>query len=127
MSLLKNASLLRYLANQNPRLWEILHPHVPLVSEGARYLLTAILIRSVASKISNATVTNDLKEAGKNVFETGLRLMTYENTIWPSGDEVTLNPQPEPPGRPEYYGALLILIADSITSAELKITADTLR
>lgn len=127
MSLLTRTSLLRYLATQNPHLWEILHPHVPLVSEGARNVLAATIIRSVASGISNLAVAKDLQGVGKNLFDAGIKLMTYENTEFAFANEVMINPQPEPPGKPAFYGALLTILADSITSSELKITADSLR
>lgn len=127
MSLFSNITLLRYLASHNPRLWEIVHPHVPLVSEGVKNVLTATILKSIAADITDATISSDLHKLGRSFFEAGIKSMTYENTAWSPDAGVMLNPQPLPPARPENSGALLALLADSVTSPNMKPAAESIR
>ncbi len=127
MSFVQKAYLLNFLALRNPRLADAINPHVPLVSHGVLNMLAATIIKDVSSNIRDPAMQKDLQQHGKYVFNAAIKSMTYENTVWFSGDEVSLNPQPEPPGRQALYGAVLTLVAESLTSPDLKSTADGLK
>lgn len=140
MNLTSRTAWLVWLAHRDPKLWEIIHPHVPVMSEGTRQVWAAMIIKSVANEISNREAKLDLQEMAKKLFSIGTRAMNYDDdgwcgTPWPHhfpipdphpdpwnwmsrGDETMLNPQPLPP-RETYYGAILTLLADGISSREI--------
>ena len=139
MSLSSKVAFLSYLARLNPRLWEIVHPHVPKVSVGTRDVMAAMVIKAIVPEINDVRIAKDLQGAGKRLFTTGAKGMSYEDDDWCptrphphlgpdpvpwlsiySGfDEVMLNPQPLPPKEQTYYGGLLAILAESVSSKEI--------
>ena len=139
MNLSSRTSLLVYLAHSNPRIWEIIHPHVPKVSEGTRNIMASMLIKSIAGNIKDAGISKKLNEIGKGLFNAGSKSMSYDDDDWcptrprphfgpgPSpdpwimifGEEVMLNPQPLPPHEKNYYGALVSQLAEAISVKDI--------
>lgn len=140
MSLTSKTALLAFLARRNPQIWEIIHPHVPVISEGTRHVMAAMVIKSIAGEISNQETAVDLQETGRKLFSHGIKGMSYDDdgwcgTPWPHhipvpvpdpdpwnwifrGDEDMLNPQPLPP-KSSYYGAILTLLAEAVSYRDM--------
>ena len=148
MNLSSKVSLLALLARRDPRIWEIIHPHVPMLSEGTRHVLASMVVKFVAKDLKDEGLAHELHGVGKQLFEQGVSAMSYEDddwcgTPWPHHrnpdhlgpqpepwsvlfglDDVMLNPQPLPPKEKTYYGALLVALADTIKTSS---AAETLR
>jgi hypothetical protein len=145
MTINSKAELLAYLARQNPRLWEILHPHVPKVSLGTRQLMAAMVVKSISREVADRAMAKSLNEVGKSLFSEGTRAMNYEDDDWcgtpwphkfPGGNpvdpdpvpwrfifhnDVMFDPQPDPPvGQLQaFYGATLITLADAVGTSQM--------
>jgi hypothetical protein len=137
MNLTSRASFLAYLARYNPRLWELVHPHEPVLSVGTRHVIVSMAIKSIAKEIKDPNIAKELQRASKGLFDAGVQSMSYDDDDWcpviprhhfdangPSsepwlrifgGGEVMLNPQPLPPKEHVYYGAILTTLADAVS------------
>lgn len=165
MNLTSQTELLVMLAHRDPRIWEILHPHTPILSEGTRQVIASIIIKAVAKKLKDKETAGELYDAGKKIFTQGKKMMDYDlddlgapfhlhfHSPWDlssfffpvprpnwlldllnkisanptiigfNSNDASLNPQPLPPGPPEelYFGAILILLSDAISSKEIAV------
>jgi hypothetical protein len=139
MSLSSRVAFLSYLARLNPRLWEIIHPHVPKISVGTRDVMAAMIVKAIVPEITDTKIARELQGLGKKMFTAGTKAMSYEDDdwcpTWPrpkfgpdpipwlsifSGmEEVMLNPQPLPPQEQTYYGGLLSVLAEAVSSKEI--------
>ncbi len=137
MNLTSKASFLAYLARYNPRLWEIVHPHEPVLSVGTRHVMVSMALKSITKEIKDPNIAKELQWASKSLFNAGVQSMSYDDDDWcpliprhhfdthgPSpepwvrifgGEEVMLNPQPLPPKEQAYYGAILTTLADAVS------------
>jgi hypothetical protein len=137
MNLTSKTSLLVLLASFDPRLWEIVHPNVPIISQGTRHIMASMVIKSISREIKDENVVKELQHTGKRLFNAGVQAMSYEDDNWcgisykhhfgPSpqpwsfifdGSEVMLNPQPLPPHEDAYYGAILTMLAKAVSHKE---------
>jgi hypothetical protein len=138
MSLSSKVALLSYLARLNPKLWEIVHPHVPKVSVCTREVMAAMIVKAIAPEITDAKISRELQAAGKRLFTSGSKAMNYDDDDWcPTGphpvlgpdpvpwlsvysgfEEFFLNPQPLPPKEQTYFGALLSVLSEAVSSKE---------
>lgn len=127
------------MARLNPKLWEIIHPHVPKVSIGTRDVMAAMVIKAIVPEINDVKIAKELQAMGKRLFTTGVKSMSYEDDDWcptrprpvPFPDpipwaslfggfeEVLLNPQPLPPRDQTYYGGLLIVLSEAVAQKEI--------
>lgn len=136
MNLTSKAELLAMIARHNPVIWEILHPHVPNISEATRQVMAAMVIKTVARGVEDRKISASLQEIGKTLFTNGTNAMSYDDddwcgTPWPHhfpipvpdpdpwlwilrSDIAALNPQPLPPQQ-NYLGALLVTVADAVS------------
>ena len=139
MSLSSKTAFLSYLARLNPKLWEIIHPHVPKVSIGTRQVMAAMVIKAIVPEISDVKIAKELQALGKRLFTSGIKSMNYEDDDWcptrlrpvPFPDpipwmsvfsgmeDVMLNPQPLPPREQTYYGGLLTILAEAVSQKEI--------
>lgn len=139
MSLSSKTAFLSYLARLNPKLWEIIHPHVPKVSVGTRDVMAAMIVKAIVPEVQDLRVARELQAVGKRLFTAGVKAMNYEDDDWCptrprpvlptdpipwvsifSGlEEVMLNPQPLPPREQTYYGGLLTVLAEAVSSKEI--------
>ncbi len=65
MSLSSKTAFLSYLARLNPKLWEIIHPHVPKVSIGTRDVMAAMVIKAMVPEITDVKMAKELQAMGK--------------------------------------------------------------
>lgn len=139
MSLSSKTAFLAYLARLNPRLWEIIHPHVPKVSIGTRDVMAAMVIKAIVPEINDAKIAKELQAMGKRLFTAGTKAMSYEDDDWcptrprpmPFPDPIPwmslfsgiedsmLNPQPLPPREHRYYGGLLTVLSEAVSQKEI--------
>jgi hypothetical protein len=139
MSLSSKTAFLSYLARLNPRLWEIIHPHVPKVSIGTRDVMASMIIKAIVPEITDAKMAKELQAMGKRLFTSGTKSMSYDDDDWcptrprpiPYPDpipwtslfsgieDVMLNPQPLPPREQTYYGGLLSVLAEAVSQKEI--------
>lgn len=151
MNLSSRTSFLVFLAHFNPELWEIIHPHEPLLTEGSRHVMASMVIKSIAKEVTDSNVAKELNSVGKSVFDSGVKSLSYDEYFEPWGphprpnyledlikfgpspepwywvftrEEVMLNPQPLPPHEQSYYGGLLFMLADAVSAEN---TAEVLR
>ena len=82
MNLTSRTSFLVYLAHLNPRLWEVLYPHVPVISEGTRHVMASMVIKSVTKEIKDPNIAIELQLTGKSLFESGAKSMSYDDDDW---------------------------------------------
>jgi len=133
MNLTSITSFLAYAAKLNPAIYDAIHPQGPILSEGSRDVMASMVIKSVAKRVNEPSIEKELQLAGKNLFEAGLKSMSFEDDDWcgirvphrfypqpqPSflnfGEERMLNPQPLPPREHVYLGALLTMLADAVS------------
>ena len=139
MTFTSRTAFLTFLASIgkiNPAIYDVIFPHGPVFSVGARDVMAAMLIKSIAREVKDVRVAQELDGLGKKLFATGTKTMSYTDddwcgTPWPHpvgpqqapwsidpGSLVGFNPQPDPPGV-NYYGALLVLLADVISVKEI--------
>ena len=138
MSLSSKTAFLSYLARLNPKLWEIIHPHVPKVSIGTRDVMAAMIIKAIVPCVKDPGKSRELENIGKRLFTVGVKGMSYEDDDWcptrprpklgpdpipwsifSEFDEVLLNPQPLPPREQFYYGGILTLLSEAVSSKEI--------
>ena len=140
MSLSSKTAFLSYLARLNPKLWEIIHPHVPKVSVGTRDVMAAMIVKAIVPEVQDPKIARELQGVGKRLFTAGGKAMNYDDDDWCptrpprpvlgpepipwvsifSGiEEVMLNPQPLPPREQTYYGGLLTVLAEAVSSKEI--------
>ncbi|MEO6071358.1 MAG: hypothetical protein ABIN57_12745 [Chitinophagaceae bacterium] len=139
MNLSSKVAFLSYLARLNPRLWEIIHPHVAKISVGTRDVMAAMIVKAIVPGIKDARIAKELQSAGKKLFVSGSKAMSYDDDDWcptwphphfepdpvpwltvTSGfEEVFLNPQPLPPKEQAYYGALLSVLSEAVSIKEI--------
>jgi hypothetical protein len=134
MNLTSVTSFLAYAARLNPAIYDAIHPQGPVLSEGTRHVMAAMVIKSVAKQVSEPTVQQELQWLGKSLFDSGVSSMSFEFDDWCGtyvphrfgpphpqpgflnfGEEVMLNPQPLPPHEDVYFGALLTVLADAVS------------
>ena len=123
MNLTSRTSLLLFLAHLDPRLFEVLKPHVPMLSAGARHVMAATIINDISKEIKDAGTSKELHRVGKHLFNAGKETLDYDDEIWDFGpfptppkpwydllglEEAGLNPQPLPPHEQPYYGGLMV-------------------
>ncbi len=138
MSLSSKTAFLSYLARLNPKLWEIIHPHVPKISIGTRDVMAAMIVKAIIPCVKNPRAARELDGVGKRLFTAGVKGMSYEDDEWcptrphpklgpepipwsifSKFDEVLLNPQPLPPREQFYYGGLLTVLSETVSSKEI--------
>ncbi|MFC0517773.1 hypothetical protein ACFFGT_26405 [Mucilaginibacter angelicae] len=133
MNLLSQTVELVFLAHLRPEAIDALKPHVPLISESSRNVFAASVVKAIAQKVKDPHVAKELNTSGKSLFKAGIQSFDYDDEFWPlhpkpnyvplpgslffdmGGDEVMLNPQPLPPHEQSYYGALLTMLAETIS------------
>lgn len=94
-------TILEFLAQSHPYLWEILHPHVPKISEGTRQIMTSMVIKSISREIKDADIAEELRRVGESLFEAGAKSMNYDDddwcgTMWPRHFKFRVPPPPDP-------------------------------
>jgi hypothetical protein len=126
MSLTSRTSLLVFLAQLRPQISDALIPHGPKISVAGLHVMAAMIIKSISQEVKDAEMSKKLYRAGKTLFDAGTKSISYEDDVWYFGpqpepwhqlfgkEEVMLNPQPLPPHEPAYYGALLILLSNTV-------------
>src|SRR3954464_4851413 len=126
MSLTSKTSILVFLAQLRPEMIDAILPHGPRISVAARHVMTSMIVKSISQELKDADLSKELYRAGKTLFDAGMKSISYDDDIWywtphpePGrqifGEEDTmLNPQPLPPHEQAYYGAHLILLANTI-------------
>lgn len=138
MGLSSKTAFLSYLARLNPKLWEIIHPHVPKFSVGTRDVMAAMIIKANIPCVKDPAKSRELGSIGKRLFAVGVKGMSYDDDDWcptrprpqlgpepipwsifSEFDEVLLNPQPLPPREQFYYGGLLTLLSETVSSKEI--------
>lgn len=127
MSLTSRTSMLVFLAQLRPEMFDAIIPNNPVISIGARHIMASMLIKSIAQELKDTGLSEELHRAGKILFDAGMKSISYNENIWfwgPQPDpwqqifgkaDTMLNPQPLPPHEQAYYGAHLILIANTIS------------
>jgi hypothetical protein len=135
MNLTSRTSLLLFLAHLDPRLYEPLKPHVPMLSEGARRVMAATVINDISSEVKDAGISKELHRVGEHLFNTGKETLEYDDDLcyWPKSpipprpwhdllglEEAGLNPQPLPPHEQPYYGALLVMLSATLSPGNMQ-------
>lgn len=130
MNLTSRTSLLLFLAHLDPRLYELLKPHVPILSTGARHVMAATIINDISKEVKDPGIAKELHHVGKHLFNAGKETLDYDDELcyWPKPpipprpwhdllglEETELNPQPLPPQEQPYYGALLIILSNTLS------------
>ena len=145
MNLTSRTSFLVFMAHLKPEMQDAINPYGPIISEGTRHVMASMIIKSVTKQIKDTNIAKELQWAGKSLFEAGAKSMSYDDDdFWPlhpkpwyrdeliqfgtqaeswflnfGRDEVMLNPQPLPPHEQNYYGALLTLLADAVSTEKI--------
>lgn len=138
MSLSSKTAFLSYLARLNPKLWDLIHPHVPKISVGTRDVMAAMIVKAIVPCVKDPTRSRELENVGKRLFGVGVKGMSYEDDDWcptrprpklgpdpipwsifSEFDDVLLNPQPLPPKEQFYYGGLLTVLSETVSSKEI--------
>lgn len=104
---------------------------MPKYSKGTLDVIGAQIIKSIAFSVEEPSVKDELNKLGLQLYSSGTKTMSYDDE-WYCGNgphpiphfgtagpffnpsEVELNPQPLPP-RSKYYGAILSVVAESIS------------
>ncbi|MDO6433467.1 hypothetical protein Q4E93_22835 [Flavitalea sp. BT771] len=135
MNLTSRTSLLVFLAHLDPRLYEPLKPHVPMLSAGARHVMAATVINDISKEVKDAGISKELLRVGKLLFNSGKETLEYEDELcyWPKPpippipwyellgvEEAGLSPQPLPPHEQPYYGALLVLLSHTLSPERMQ-------
>ncbi len=135
--MLQRIALQLYLAAKfNPSMYDAIFPMSPKYSVGTRKVIAAQLMKSLSAYIKNASLQKDILAKAKTLYESSTREMRFDiddicprpkhipihfpipwpdPNPWDGRSFVELNPQPQPP---EYYKAVLNLIAESIDDSE---------
>ena len=71
MNLTSITSFLEYAARLNPSIYDAIHPQGPVLSEGTRNVMAAMVIKSIAKKINDSNAAKELQWVGRSLFETG--------------------------------------------------------
>lgn len=138
MSLLSQTKMLFFLSHLYPEAIDALKPHLPVITEKVRKIYASSIIKTIAKKINDKEVAKELHTTGKILFDAAVEELDYDDDIFPSHpkpwyegtiffgpqpepwviadeDEEALNPQPLPPHEVKYYGAILSILADTIS------------
>jgi len=126
MSLTSKTSILVFLAHLRPEMIDAIIPHGPKISLAARHVMASMLIKSISQELKDPDLSGELHRAGKILFDAGMKSISYNEDVWYWGpqpepwrqifgqEETMLNPQPLPPHEQAYYGAHLIILANTI-------------
>jgi len=140
----ESSDRLRFPANINPEIWDVIRQIGTRVSEGTRQVKAAMVIKALAMEIKIAETRLKLNEVGESLFADGVMAMSYKEDLWYCGTPYVHSPIPQPrPGfnnhangpleerfkeyltevmdlsRPDYYSKVLYALANVIKQEEL--------
>jgi hypothetical protein len=142
--MLHNISLQLYLAAKlKPEMYDFIYPMGPKYSVGTRKVIAAQLMKSLSANIKNPEVKREIHGFSEQLYLKAIKEVNFDiddicprplhipihfPSPWPGPMHnwpayVELNPQPQPP---EYYKAVLNMIAESMNDKTLQYDIETL-
>ncbi len=143
--MLHNISLQLYLAAKlKPEMYDFIYPMGPKYSVGTRKVIAAQVMKSLSANIKNPVMKREIHGFSEKLYLIAIKEVNFDvddicpspihipihfpfpwpgPNPWENGRFVELNPQPQPP---EYYKAVLNLLAESMNDEKLQSAIESL-